>query len=203
MPDAGATQLPPTCNPWKIRYFPADLSFSDRACMAATELASPGLLAETAMVAGLSQWRNNPHMHGNDTDDFGMRLAHSYARLTARITAETLVSYLHHEDLRPRVSGESNFLKRTRFAFLSVLESPDQNGHARIALAPLAGSLGSGFTSVALYQRQTSAGFALERSGIVYSHYFIRALYHEFRPELWSLAPHFARKYHHDDSPTN
>ena len=136
-------------------------------------------------------------------DDFGMRMSHLYARRTARLTAETLVGYLHHEDLRPTVSGEQSAWRRTRAAFLSVLESPDQDGHARMAFAPLAGSLGSGFTTMALYQRQTSAGFALERSGIVYSHYFIRALYHEFRPELWSLAPHFVRKIHHDDSPSN
>lgn len=171
--------------------------------MAVTELASPGLLAETTLYAGLSQWRNSPHMRGNDGDDFSMRIAHIYARRTARVTAETLVSYLHHEDLRPKVSGEQTPWRRTRAAFLSVLESPDQDGHARMAFAPLAGSLGSGFTSMALYQRQTSAGFALERSGLVYSHYFIRALYHEFRPELWSLAPHFARKYRPADIPVN
>ncbi len=65
-----------------------------------------------------------------------------------------------------------------------------------MAFAPLAGSLGSGFTSMALYQRQTSVGYCLERSALVYSHYFARALYHEFAPEIWSLAPKFIRKYH-------
>ena len=171
--------------------------------MATTELASPALLAETGLAAGFSQWRNSPHMRGNDTDDFAMRMAHLYARRTARLTAETLVGYFHHEDLRPIVSSEQSPWRRTRAAFLSVLESPDQDGHARMAFAPLAGSLGSGFTTMALYQRQTSAGFALERSGIVYSHYFIRALYHEFRPEIWSLVPNFARKYRPSDIPVN
>lgn len=179
-----------------MQVFSTNLSLAERSCLEFSELASPGLFAQSAFSAGVSQWRNSPHMRRPDSDDIAVRFEHLYERRAARITAETLVGYLHHEDPRPRVSGKQGNWRRTGAALLSILESPDQNGSNRIALAPLAGSLGSGFTSMALYQRQTSIGYCLERSALVYSHYFARALYHEFAPEIWSLAPKFARKYH-------
>jgi hypothetical protein len=143
-------------------------------------------------------------MNHHDSDDFAVRFEHLYERRAARVTGEWLVGYLHHEDPRPHgPSGKQGIWRRTGFALMTVLVSPDQDGKARIALAPLAGSLGSGLTSMALYQRQNSIGYGLERSGFVYSRYFIRALYHEFGPEIWSLAPRFIRKYHTPDPPRN
>jgi hypothetical protein len=191
------------CNPWKIKIYPADLSFSGRVCAGVSGLASPGLLAESTLMAGYAQWRNSPHMQSREYDEMGIRVAHMYARRTARVTAETLVGYWHHEDPTLHVSGEQGNWHRVRATFLSVVQSPDQNGKARIALAPLAGSLGSGLTSMALYQRQTSIGYGLERSGIVYSHYLIRAFYREFSPEIWSMAPRFVRKHHAPDPSNN
>ena len=115
-----------------------------------------------------------------------------------------LVGYWHHEDPRLHRSGRQGVWPRTRFALLSVLESPDASGNARMAFAPLAGSLGSGLTSMALYQRQNSLGWGLERSGLAYSHYFARALVHEFSPDLWNLAPRFVRnKFHNQTLPTD
>lgn len=200
-PDTPAIQAGPVvCNPWKIQSFSTELSFSERACLEFSQLVSPGLAIESGLMAGYSQWRNSPHMRNGDADDIAVRFEHLYERRTARVTAETLVGYLHHEDPRLRVSGQKGVWHRTGFALLSVLESPDQDGKARIAFAPLAGSLGSGLTSMALYQRQNSIGYGLERSGFIYSHYLIRALYHEFSPEIWSLAPHFIRKHHTDST---
>jgi hypothetical protein len=60
----------------------------------------------------------------------------------------------------------------------------------------MAGALGWGLTSMALYQQKNSLSFGLERSGISYGGYFARALLHEFSPELWSLTPRFIRKHH-------
>jgi hypothetical protein len=60
----------------------------------------------------------------------------------------------------------------------------------------MAGALGSGLTSMALYQRQNDLSDGLRRSGLVYSAYFVKALLHEFSPELWSLTPGFVRKRH-------
>ncbi len=185
-----------TCNPWRPVLLTDRLSFAERSCFALSQLVNPGLMAATAFQAGFSQWRNSPHMNKSDSDDVSVRFEHLYERRTARVTAEMLVGYWHHEDPRPRISGATGTWRRTGAALMSVLTSPDENGQARMALAPLAGSLASGFTTMPLYQRQNSVGWALERSGLVYSRYFARALYHEFSPEIWSLAPKFVRKYH-------
>lgn len=202
---ASAAATPPAfpCNPWKTQILPATLTLGNRSCLALSQILSPSLFAQSALLAGYSQWRNSPHMHRSDTDDIAVRFGHLYARRSARIAAETVVDYFHHEDPRPLTSNKQGAWRRTGAALLTVLESPDQDGKARLALGPLAGSLGSGLTSMALYQRQNTIGYGLERSGIVYSHYFIRALFHEFAPDLWSVAPHFIRKFHATPPPSD
>jgi len=200
LPEANSGAAPFHCNPWKSQIFSANLSFAERVCLDFSQLASPSVLAGSAAMAGWSQWRNNPHMRRTDSDDIAVRFEHLYERRSARITGEFLAGYLHHEDPRFHPSGKQGVWRRTGAALLSVMESPDENGKARMAFAPLAGSLGSGLTTMALYQRQNSIGYGLERSGIVYSRYLARALYHEFSPDLWSLAPKFIRKHHTPDS---
>jgi hypothetical protein len=177
-----------------IQALPTELSFRQRACFILAEQASPGRFAEAAAGAGVSQWRNLPRMSPHDGDDFGTRFAHVYERQAARAIAELLVGDLHHEDPRLHFSNAKGAVKRTRAALLSVLISPGENGQARPALAPIAGSLGSGLTSMALYQYQNSLSYGFERSGVSYGLYFFRAVVHEFSPELWSLAPPFVRK---------
>ncbi len=183
-----------TCNPWVIQALPTELSFRQRACFILAELASPGRFADAAAGAGFSQWRNLPRMNPHDADDFGTRFAHVYERQAARATAELLVGSLHHEDPRLHFSNAKGAVNRTRAALLSVVISPGEDGQARPALAPIAGSLGSGLTSMALYQYQNSLSYGFERSGVSYGFYFVRAVIHEFSPELWSLAPPFVRK---------
>ncbi len=199
LPDSSPTSAPFRCSLWGVQTFSADLSLAERSCLEFAQLASPSAFAGTTALAGFSQWRNNPHMRKPDADDIAVRFEHLYERRTARVTGEFLVGYLHHEDPRFRPSGKQGVWRRTGAALLNVMESPDENGRARMAFAPLAGSLSSGLTSMALYQRQNSIGYGLERSGLVYSRYLVRALYHEFSPEIWSLAPKFVRKYHSPD----
>jgi hypothetical protein len=183
-----------TCNPWLIPSLPTELSFRQRACFTLAELASPLRFGAAAAGAAFSQWRNSPRISPRDADDFGTRFAHIYERQAARATAELLVGDLHHEDPRLHSSNARGVVNRTRAALWSVLISPGEDGQARPALAPIAGSLASGLTSIALYQHQNSLPDAFERSGIAYGCYFARALFHEFSPELWSLAPRFVRQ---------
>jgi len=193
---ATAAQAQTACNPWKIQTFSTDLTLEQRLCFGLSEMASPSLGLGAAFLAGYSQWRNSPHMNKTDDDDIAVRFEHLYERRAARLTGEILVGYLHHEDPRQHLSHQTGNLRRTRAALLSVLISPDADGNARLALAPIAGSFGSGLTSMALYQRQNSLDWGLERTGLAYARYFARAVVHEFSPELWSLAPPFIRKFH-------
>jgi hypothetical protein len=150
----------------------------------------------SGVIAGLSQWRNSPKMTPHDGDDYAVRFEHIYERQVARVTAEVLVAAIHREDPRYHPSHEKAAWRRIGAAFLSVVDSPGEDGSFRPAFAPLAGSLGSGLTSMALYQRQNDLSAGMRRSGLVYSGYFVKALFHEFSPELWSLTPGFVRKRH-------
>jgi hypothetical protein len=184
-----------SCNPWKVKVLPEKLSFRQLACYQFAELASPGTLLGAGALAEISQLRNSPHMNRRDADDPAVRFEHLYERRASRAGAELLVDYLHHEDPRYRRSHSSNTWRRTGDALLSVFISPDENGKARPALAPIAGSLSSGFVTMGTYQRQAGWSDALPRAAIVYGHYLVAAVFHEFTPELWSLAPPFIRKY--------
>lgn len=183
-----------TCNPWIIQTLPTELSFRQRVCFSLAEMASPSRFVQAAAGAGFSQWRDSPRISPRDGDDFGARFAHIYERQTARATAELLVGYWHNEDPRLHFSNAHGAVKRTRLAIWSVMVSPGEDGHARPALAPIAGSLGSGLSSMALYQYQNSLPYGLQRTGVSYGFYFVRAIFHEFSPEMWSLAPPFVRK---------
>jgi hypothetical protein len=192
--DANTAASTATCNPWKPQVFSTNLSFAERSCLGFSELVSPSVFLAAGMLSGYARFHMVPHH--NESYSIAERFEHVYERKAARITGEVLVGYLHHEDPRPHFSGKQGAWRRTGAALWSVLDSPDQNGKGRLALAPLAGSLGSGLSTMALYQHQNSFGYGLERSGFIYSHYFIGAVFHEFSPELWSLAPRFIRKYH-------
>ncbi len=192
----GPPASPTTCNPWVIQTLPTELSFRRRFCFQLAEAASPATLLGAAAMAGYSQWRNSPRISPRDADDYSLRFEHAYERQAARATAELFVGYFHHEDPRFHSADKHGAWRRTGAALLGVLTSPGQDGGERMAFAPIAGALGSGLTSMALYQQQNSLLYGLERSGISYSGYFVRALFREFSPELWSLTPRFIRKHH-------
>ncbi len=185
-----------TCNPWIIQILPTEISFRQRFCLGLAQLASPATFVGSSAFAGYSQWRNSPSIKPKDADDFTVRLNHAYERQTARFATELFVGYLHHEDSRPHFSNKQGSWHRAGAAFFSVLAWPNQDGDTQIRLVPIAGALGSGLTSMALYQQQNSFAYGLQRSGIAYVGYFARALVHEFSPELWSLTPGFIRKHH-------
>jgi hypothetical protein len=185
-----------TCNPWIIQTLPVELSFRQRFCLELAKVASPGTILGAGVLAGYAQWRNNPSIRPHDADDFSIRYMHAYERQAARGTAELFVGYLHHEDPRFHPSKKQGTWHRTGAALLGVLASSDKDRGERINLAPIAGALGSGLTTMALYQQKNSLSYGLERSGTSYGFYFVRALVHEFSPELWNLAPGFIRKRH-------
>lgn len=185
-----------SCNPWVIQTLPTELTFRQRVCLGLAHLASPLTFADIAAISAYHQLRNvAPSINPRDAEDYGSRIGYGYERQTARATAELLAGYLHNEDPRPHPSNSHGAWKRTRCAILSVLESPGPDGNERVALLPIAGALGSGLTTMALFPHQNGWSNGLERSGIAYGFYFGRAVAHEFSPELWLLAPQFVRKH--------
>ena len=142
-------------------------SFRDRACYQAERLVSPGALLRGIAESGFSQWRNAPYTSHEQPGDFGRRLEYFYARKSARNAGELIAGYLNHEPVRPHASGQTGFWNRSRAAMLSVVAVND--GSTRPALAPIAGSLASGFVTLGCCGIRSSPGDALERSGAAYA----------------------------------
>ena len=159
------------------------LTFAQRACWHGSEMLSPWAAVRAAFSSGIGQWQNDPYVKGQDADDYAHRFAVYYAKRGARETGELIAGYLNHEDPRSHPSGETTYRKRIRSALLSVLVTRGDEGN-RPALAPILGSLGSGFAGTALYREHTGPEYGLRASGITYGGYFGKALYQEFRPDI-------------------
>jgi hypothetical protein len=140
-----------------------------------------------AAVAGLGEWHN-------DQESFGHRYASFYARHSARAAGELVAGYLNHEDPRPHISLEHGNWNRTRSALLSVVRVQDANGHSRPALAPIAGSFGSGLVGMALSPNRNDWHDGFARTGLTYGTYFASAVAREFKPDLSTLATRLLHK---------
>jgi hypothetical protein len=168
--------------------------FKQRACYYATRVLAPGGLVRSAFSASWSDWRNSPWSRDHGFDNFGDRLAAFYARRSAQNAGEFIAGYLHHESLTAAPSGKNGFWNRTLYAFRSVLVTPDGESGERFALAPMAGALGSGMTSIAVYQHRNDLADGFRRSGLNYGGYFGTAFLREFRPDLTRVANHLLRR---------
>ncbi len=160
------------------------LTFRQRACWYGSQMVSPWGLVRAGVSSGFGQWWNKPYMRHEDGDDYMHRFAVNYVRRTARESGELMAGYLNHEDPRPHVSGETSPGKRIRSALFSVLITKNDEGGGRPALAPIVGSLGSGFAGTACYREHTGADYALRAASVTYASYFGKALYQEFRPDI-------------------
>jgi len=173
----------------------ANLTFKQRNCYFARQLLSPMNAASVVAFGVVEKLRNSPVEKHSDWSTLPHRIETHYARQSARDAAEMLVGYWHHEDPRPRKSSETSFFRRTNSAFLSVLTSPGEDGRLRPALAPMAGSLSSAFVGSAMYTRKdTTISTTMVHAGMVYSFYFVRALFTEFKPDIDSLAHHILNR---------
>jgi hypothetical protein len=168
-----------------------NLTFKQRNCYFARQLFSPMNAASIVAFSLVEQLRDSPSEKRNDWSLFPHRVGTHYARQSARDSAEMLVGYLHHEDPRPRKSLERSFFRRTNAAIMSVLTSPDESGNLRPAFAPMAGSLSSAFVGSAMYTRKDAAlSSTMIHAGAVYSFYFVKAIFAEFKPEMDSMVRH-------------
>lgn len=179
----GANSQPGTCNPVTLQTA-ASLSFLERACMYGEQLASPQFALVAGFSAAFGQFQNSPHIPRQHFDEFPHRFAAYYGTRTARDAGELIAGYLHHEDTRYRRSNETRLRRRIEAAFLSVLTSPDEDGDRRMAYAPIAGSLSAAFAGSAMFRHNETVSDALLHAGLIYSHYYVRALGREFRPEM-------------------
>lgn len=181
------------CSPFELATA-AVLTLKQRACFFAMRLIAPSGMAHAAFSSGFSQWRNVPLESHEDMDDIGHRFAAFYARRAAQNAGEMLGGLLNREDPRPRVSSEHGFWNRTRSALWSVVRVENANGSDRLALGPIAGAFGSGFTGMACFRSHDRIADGFRMTALSYGGYFGTALAHEFHPDILSFANHLRHR---------
>jgi hypothetical protein len=182
-----------SCSPVLLQSA-TQLTFRQRACFYEARMMAPSLILRASVVAGYGQLRNNPRVTNEGWSEFGYRFGVFYARQTGRNVGELVAGYLNHEDPRPHISQEHGFLRRSQAAFRSVLVTKEPDGSSRPALAPIAGSFGSGMMGLAFYRNTCGLANGFERTGFTYSTYFATALVREFQPDISVLASRLLRK---------
>jgi hypothetical protein len=184
-----AKSQPTDCGAFTLQTV-TTLSAKQRACYFGKPLITPQFALAAGFAAAFDQLRNSPHVRNQDFDEISRRLEILYARRAARNTAEFLVGYLHKEDPRFRKSLAHSFWRRTDSAFLNVVTSPDEDGHLRMAYAPIAGSLSSAFVGSVMYRHNETLPNTLTHAAAVYGYYFVRNFFEEFKPDIDSYVRH-------------
>lgn len=185
---ADGALLPPTdCRALSLQTAPT-LTLKQRFCFGAKELISPRFALAAGFASAFGQFRDIPRIRHTGFAEFERRYEIHYAYRAARTSAEVIVGYLHNEDPRFRKSVAHGFWNRTNSSVRNVLISPDAEGNARLAYAPIAGSFGSAFTASMLYRHSETLPNTLEHAAAVYSFYFVRSFCREFKPELTGYA---------------
>jgi hypothetical protein len=171
------------CNPITLQAVPG-LTFKQRVCLYGQELITPKFALAAGFAAAFGQLENSPYVSRQHLDEFPHRVEVNYARVAARDSGELIAGYLHHEDPRYRRSMAHGIRRRTDAALMSVLTSPGEDGRLRLAYAPIAGSLTSALVGSVMYEHNETVEDTLTHVGLVYSHYFARAVFLEFKPEM-------------------
>ena len=171
-----------------------EITFRERFCFYESKLISPGTAAHGIALAAFAQFTNRPYVQDQGPEEFGRRVGLFYIRRIGQNGGELFAGYLNHEELVPHASLQHGFWKRSRYAAMAVLTATDDNGKLRPALAPIAGSLGSGMMSAAFYRHSNGLEGGLSRAGFTYGTYFATALVREFEPDLSNFAAHLHRK---------
>ncbi len=79
--------------------------------------------------AAISQASNTPKEWGGGAEAYGKRVGNIFAEHVIRRTLEYGVSAALHEDTRYFVSGETGFLRRTKYAVMSTFLARHDNGN--------------------------------------------------------------------------
>ena len=175
-----------SCSVYALQRAPI-LNLKQRGCYFVRQLFSPQFAVSTGVMAVFAQSINSPLVRHERWGKFPHRFEIYYARHAAQDAGEYLVGYFHHEDPRLHKSAETGFWRRTNAALLSVVTSPDEEGHLRPAFAPVAGSLSSAFVGTLMYRHSETLPTTMIHAAGIYGFYFARSVFNEFRPDLDSM----------------
>jgi hypothetical protein len=130
-------------------------------------VAGPQPFITAAATAGISQAEDTPKEWGGGAEGYGKRIGDAYAQHFIRGTLEYGLSAALHEDNRYFVSGQTDFVRRTRYAFLSTLLARHNDGNQSFSFSRIGSAAGAAFISRAWQPRSiTSAGNGAVSFGI-------------------------------------
>jgi hypothetical protein len=112
-----------------------------------TGLVSPVSFVNAAAAAGISQASNTPKEWGGGAEAYGKRVGNVFAQHVIRDTLEYGASAALHEDNRYFASGETGFLRRTKYALMSTFLARHDNGSRSFSFSRIGSSAGAAFIS--------------------------------------------------------
>jgi hypothetical protein len=110
-------------------------------------LASYESVVTAAAGGGLAQASNTPKEWGGGAEAYGKRVGNVFAQHVIRGTLEYGISSALHEDNRYFASGETGFLRRTKYALMSTFLARHDNGSRSFSFSRVGGSAGAAFIS--------------------------------------------------------
>jgi len=148
-------------------------------------LASYESILTAAAVGGISQATNTPKEWGGGAEAYGERVGNVFAQHVIRDTLEYGASAVLHEDNRYFVSGETGFLRRTKYAVMSTFLARHDNGNRFISFSRIGGSAGAAFISREWQPRSTtSAGDGAVAFGLNMGAQVGFNVFREFWPDM-------------------
>ncbi len=110
-----------------------------------------------AFSAGIAQARGTPKEWGGGGEAYGKRIANSYGQHVIRGTLQYGISAALHEDNRYFASGQSGFLRRTKYAVESALLARHDNGSRSFSFSRIGSAAGAAFISRAWQPNSSSS----------------------------------------------
>ena len=153
-------------------------------------LVSVESVLRTAAAAGIRQAENGPEEWGQGAQGYGERFGSSFAQHVINRTLRYGISAALHEDNRYFVSGQTGFLRRTKYAIKSTFLARHDDGNQYFSFSRIGGDAGAAFIS-RIWQppSTTSAVNGASSFGITIASDVGFNVFREFWPDLKSHLP--------------
>jgi hypothetical protein len=134
---------------------------------------------------GIAQAKNTPKEWGGGAEAYGERVGNAFAQHVINRTLEYGISSALHEDNRYFASGQTGFLRRTKYAVKSTLFARHDNGSQSFSFSRIGGAAGAAFISREWQPRSTnSAGDGAVNFGITMGSAIGFNIFREFWPDM-------------------
>jgi hypothetical protein len=163
----------------------APLTRSERLSRYIGGLADGESILRAAASAGIAQAQGTPKEWPGGAEGFGERIGNAFAEHVIHRTLQYGISAALHEDNRYFVSGQSGFLRRTKYAVVSTLLARHDNGNQYVSFSRIGGAAGAAFIS-RIWQpaSRTTAGDGAVNFGVTMGSDIGFNVFREFWPDL-------------------